>query len=454
MAGSSQAVIDRRKLDALRAREDARFAERTPRSAALARRAGKHLPGGVPMAWMKGLFRTPPIYVTHGEGARFFDVDGNGYLDFNVADLAMTMGFGPKPIADAVARQIAEGAHFLLPGEAAVEVAEELARRVGLPAWQFTLSASAANVEVIRIARFVTGRQKIVVFEGHYHGHIEETLVHRDESGGSRPDLLGLAPGAARHTVVVPFNDLEALEAVLEGGEVALVVTEPALTNCNLVLPDAGFLAGLRALTQAHGALLCYDEAHTFQFAYGGLVKAWALESDFVVLGKGLGSGVSFALYGMTAPVAEVFERHIDVDIGPAGIATGGTTYGSALAVAAAKAALTEVLTPEGYDHVTRLGAALAEGLRGIFAKHDLPWTAFELGPRSGYCLAPALPRSYAEAALSLDAALIDARRVFMANRGIWDAVASAGPQASFAHTDRDIAAYLETADAFITAVV
>lgn len=452
MTPAHPSPIDPARLARLRQREDECFAARTPKSAALARRARAHMPGGVPMSWMKGLYRTPPLYVTHGEGGAFFDVDGNRYLDFNVSDLAMTMGFGPPPIVEALSRQVAEGAHFLLANEDAIAVSEELARRNGLPFWQFTLSASGANAEVIRIARFMTGRPKILVFEGHYHGHLDETLVER-EGACAVPGWLGLPARAGAETVIVPFNDLEAAEAALKREEIALAITEPALTNCNLVLPRPGYLEGLRDLTRRHGTLLCFDEAHTYQFAYGGLLRAWGLEGDFQVLGKGLGTGVSFALYGLSAEIGKLAEDHLDVDIGPSGLATGGTTYGSALATATAKAALFDVLTPENYDRIGALGARLADGLERVFTAHGLPWRAFRLGPRSGYCMTPALPESYDEAALSLDNDLIDARRVFLANRGLWDAVASAGPQASFAHSEADIDAYLAEVDDFFTAL-
>jgi glutamate-1-semialdehyde 2,1-aminomutase len=447
--GSAAAGIDRQRLAALRAAEDADFARRTTHSARLHQRALRHLPGGVPMTWMRSIFRNAPIFVDHGSGATFTDADGNAYLDFNVSDLSMTMGFGNAAIAAALAGQARRGSQFLLPGEDAIVVAELLAARVGLPYWQFTLSATGANTEVIRVSRFITGRHKIVIFGGHYHGHLEETLV-REDAGRSVPDTSGLAPGSAEHTIVVPFNDLAALERVLAGGTVALVLTEPALTNCNVVLPKPGFHAGLRELTQRCGTLLCLDEAHTFQFAYGGLVREWQLPADFVVLGKGFGSGVAFGLYGMSAPVAEIFTRHTDVEIGPRGIATGGTTYASALAAAVARAALEQALTPEAYERVRNLGAKLADGLEAQFARRRLPWRAFRAGPRSGYCLEPALPRNGTEAARSIDFEFIDARRVYMANRGIWDAIASAGPQASFAHVPADIDRYVAVAGEFL----
>ena len=447
--GNAAAGIDRQRLAALHAAENAEFARRTTDSARLHERALRHLPNGVPMTWMRSIFRNAPIFVNGGSGATFTDVDGNPYLDFNVSDLSMTMGFGDAAITAALTGRARRGTQFLLPGEDAVVVAELLAARVGLPYWQFTLSATGANTEVIRVSRFMTGRHKIVIFGGHYHGHLDETLV-REDQGRSLPDTTGLPPASAEHTIVVPFNDLAALERVLASGAVALVLTEPALTNCNVVLPEPGFHAGLRELTQRYGTLLCLDEAHTFQFAYGGLVREWQLPSDFVVLGKGFGSGVSFGLYGMSAPVAEIFTRHTDVEIGPRGIATGGTTYASALAAAVARAALEQVLTPDAYERARTLGARLADGLEAQFARQRLPWRAFRAGPRSGYCLEPALPRDGNEAANSIDFGFIDARRVYMANRGIWDAIASAGPQASFAHTPADIDRYVAVAGEFL----
>ena len=453
MASESLCQINRAKVRLLRQQEEEAFAIRTKGSARLAARAKAHLPGSVPMAWMRGLYRTPPLYVTYGKGARFYDVDGNSYLDFNVADLSMTMGFGPKPIVEAVSRQIADGSQFLLANEDSIQVAEELAERNGLPFWQFTLSASGANTEVIRIARFVTKRKKIIIFEGHYHGHIEETLVKRQDDQVV-PGLLGLPHDAGANTIILPFNDLDAVEAALKPEDVALIITEPALTNCNVILPKHDYLEGLRRLTIQYGTLLCFDEAHSYQFAYGGLVRDWELECDFHVLGKGLGTGISFALYGMTSEIGEIVDRHLDIDVGPAGLATGGTTYASAMAVAAAKAALFHVLTPEKYQCVQRLGKRLSKGLERVFADYSLPWTAFHLGPRSGYCMDLALPVDFKQAKLSLDYEMIDARRVFMANRDHWDAVASAGPQASFAHHEDDVDAYLSVAEDFVAALV
>jgi glutamate-1-semialdehyde aminotransferase len=237
----------------------------------------------------------------------------------------------------------------------------------------------------------MTHRARVVIFGGHYHGHIEETLVC-DERGTSVPEAAGLSPGSAAYTTIVPFNDLEALERALSAGDVAIVLTEPVMTNCNLIMPDPDFHRGLRTLTRRYGTLLCIDEAHTFQFAFGGLTHELQLESDFIVLGKGFGSGMAFGLYGMSDAVADWFTRHVDVDIGPRGIATGGTTYASALALAVARVVLERILTAEAYTRVRALGAMLADGLDDLFLQRGLPWKAFRCGPRSGYCLGPELP--------------------------------------------------------------
>jgi glutamate-1-semialdehyde 2,1-aminomutase len=447
------AMIDRRRLAALRLYEDGKFEKRTPRSRALQKQASAHLPLGVPMSWMSGLYRTPPIYIAGGDGAFFTDADGNDYLDFNLCDLSMTIGYGNRAVSDALGTQARRGTQFLLPTEDAIVVSKILAERMGLPFWQFTLSASGSNTEVIRIARFMTKRPRIVIFGGHYHGHIEETLV-REEHGSSVPDTAGLSPGSAAHTTILPFNDLEALERTLSAGNVALVLTEPVMTNCNLIMPDPDFHRGVRDLTRRHGTLLCIDEAHTFQFAFGGLSNDWRLASDFIVLGKGFGSGVAFGAYGMSEPVADCFARHLDVDIGPRGIATGGTTYASALALAVARVVLEKVMTADACDRVRALGAMLADGLDAVFLRRGLPWKAFRCGPRSGYCLEPVLPRTGTDGLRSLDYELVDTRRVFMANRGIWDAVAAAGPQASIAHTDDNIGTYIAAAGEFLDQII
>jgi len=447
------AAIEPEALWTLRAAEQLEFDGRTRRSAELAERARRSMPDGVPMAWMAGLYGHRPIFVAGADGCRFTDVDGTTYVDFNQADLSATSGFAPPPVLEAIAERAARGLQFLLPVEEAIEAAELLAERYGLPGWQFTLSASGANAEALRLARHRTGRDVIVVFGGHYHGHLDDTLVKGDEHAAS-PELLGVNARAAAVTRIVPFNDLAALERVLERERVATVITEPALTNVGLVLPADGFHAGVRGLTRAHGALLILDETHTQTFAYGGLTRAWALEPDVIALGKSTGGGIPIGAYGMTQDLLDHMERHRDNFVGEAGLATGGTTYANPLSLAAAVATLRHVQTPAAYERVAALGERLANGIQAAAARHDLPWRAHRLGGRSGYCLEPELPRDARDAARSLDIELIDTRRLFMANRGVWDAIASSGPAVSFAHEAADVDLYVEVLERLLAAVL
>jgi glutamate-1-semialdehyde 2,1-aminomutase len=445
----AETTIDRVRLATIRAREQAQFDRRTQRSAELLARARRHMPDGVPMAWMAGLYDHRPIYVAHGDGCGFTDVDGNAYVDFNQADLSATCGFSPPPVLDAIAERAARGLQFLLPVEEAIDAAELLAERYGLPAWQFTLSASGANAEAIRLARHRTGRALIVVFGGHYHGHLDDTLVTGDHRS-ARPDLLGLNARAAADTRVVPFNDLPALERVLAAGDVAAVITEPALTNVGVVQPAEDFHAGVRALAREHGSLLILDETHTQTAAYGGLTRELGLEPDVISLGKSLGGGVPIGAYGMTGDLRDWMEHHRDAHGRTPGLATGGTTYANPVSLAAAVAVLREIQTPAAFGRTAELGAQLADGIEATAARYGLPWRAHRLGGRSGYCLEPDLPRNAADAERSLDAELIDTRRLHMANRGIWEAIASAGPAASFAHSADDVDEYLGALDAFL----
>jgi glutamate-1-semialdehyde 2,1-aminomutase len=445
-------AIDREAIWTIRTKEQLEFDSRTRRSAELAERARRSMPDGVPMAWMTGLYGHRPLFVAHGDGCRFTDVDGTSYVDFNQADLSATCGFAPPAVLEAIAERAARGLQFLLPVEEAIEAAELLAGRYGLPAWQFTLSASGANAEAIRLARHRTTRRLIAVFGGHYHGHLDDTLVEGDERG-ARPHLLGVNPRAAADTRVVPFNDLAALERVLAGGEVAAVIAEPALTNVGVVLPDDGFHTGARELTREQGTLLVLDETHTQTFAYGGLTRAWGLEPDVLVLGKSTAGGIPIGAYGMTDDLRDWMERHRDVYVGAPGLATGGTTYANPLSLAAAVATLRHVQTPEAFERAAALGARLADGIEAAAGSHGLPWRAHRLGGRSGYCLEPELPRNASEAERSLDVELIDTRRLHMANRGVWDAIAGAGPAASFAHEEGDVDQYLRALETFLADV-
>jgi glutamate-1-semialdehyde 2,1-aminomutase len=443
--------IDPAKLCRIREREQDSFAARTRRSAAWLERARRSMPNGVPMSWMAGLYDHAPIFVAGGQGAWFEDVDGHRYLDFNQADLAATLGFAPAAVTEAVQRRATLGASFLLPVEDGVIAAELLAARTGMPYWQFTGSASNSNTEAIRIARVATGRETVLLFDGKYHGHIDETLVAEAEDG-LKSEGLGLPRSAAKGTRVIPFNDLAALQRALTAGDIACLLAEPMLTNVNIVFPDDGFWGQARELVRRAGALLIIDEAHTHAFAYGGLTQAWQLQPDIMVVGKGIGSGIPFGAYGMTDAIADLCIRHLDANVAvPEGLALGGTTYANALALSAARAALESVLTVEAYARTAELGARLGTGLENIFRRHDLDWRAPHIGGRSGWITEPELPRNAAEAYRSLDRDFVETRRLFMLNRGIWEAIRSAGPAVSFAHERIDVDRYLEVAEHFLS---
>lgn len=444
ISGVDSAVVKR-----LKNREDARFHAEHPRSIELRRRALASMPNGVPMAWHRGSYHHEPPWVAHAYGARFTDVDGHTYSDFNIADMSMFCGYAPEPVVRAVHEAMQRGNQFLLPTEDAIHVSEELARRYGLPKWQYTSSASQANVEAIRIARVATGREKVLFFDGKYHGHFDQTLVELDSSGTLVPEERGLSTTVTQQAVIISFNDPDALKAALLRKDVALVLTEPALTNnYGLILPDEGFHAELRRITQEQGVLLCLDETHTQVVGAGGLTRAWRLEPDLVTAGKSIAGGVPFGAWGMTNEIADLMTQKK----GPDGersdlIATGGTLFGNPLAMAAARATMYEVLTPQAYAHTHRLGTRLADGMRAAVQRAGLPWWIHHLGPRAGYVFAPEPPRNASEARAVQNDLLTRLIRIWLANRGVWEAIVGAGPVVPVPATNEDVDAYVAAFD-------
>ena len=433
----------RDRLYTIRQREETAFRARVPESLALGTRAADVMPSGVPMAWMAGFYRTPPVWVSHGQGARFTDVDGNTYLDFNVGDMSTVLGYAHPRLTQVIADQAARGVQMFLPTEPALAVCEQLRLRFRLPAWQFTTAASAANLEAIRIARLATGRQGVLLFSGKYHGMLDETLWS-DDGAGLVPESLGLVATAPADLAVVEFNDLEAAERILRQRRTAAVLTEGVLTNYGTVLPDVGFLAGLRNACTRNGALLVMDETHTQFDVYGGAVGHYDVSPDMVTGGKGIAGGVPIGAYGMTKELAFVVESNLADEAGNVrGIALGGTLFANALSLACAEVVLTELMTPAEHDRIAALGMRLADGIEAAAWERGLDWRAHRFGARSGYCLVPELPRTAREAHMSLDPLFTDTRRVFFANRGVWDAIATSGPHAGFAHESADVETYL-----------
>jgi glutamate-1-semialdehyde 2,1-aminomutase len=455
MASSIKPTVDHRLVRKLKNREDAQFRNARPKCAELLRRGRNVMANGVPMAWHVGSYHHLPLWAVEGKGARFTDADGFEYSDFNIADMSMFCGYAPEALVRAVSERMSQGHQFLLPVEDAIIVSEELGRRYGLPKWQYTLSASQANTEVMRVARVATGRDKILLFDGKYHGHFDQTLVELNDEGAVVPEERGLPASVIEQTRIVPFNDLEALTRALEQRDIALVLTEPALTNnFGLILPEPGFHAALRELTRATETLLSYDETHTQVVGPGGLTRMWGLQPDFVTSGKSIAGGVPFGAWGMTDALADLLTQIK----GPDGersnlIAIGGTLFGNALSFAAAKATMLEILTPGAYAHTQRLGARLAEGMRVAVARVGLPWHIHHLACRSGYTFQRTPARNAAEARICSDDLLARLIRIWLANRGVWEAIVGAGPVCSVPATDADVDAYLSAWNELVTAL-
>lgn len=427
--------LDRDRIRDLHRGELARFREQRPATRALLARARSHLPNGTPMAWM-AVDNDQPVYIERGHGPGFTDVDGFTYVDFNASDMAMFCGHANPAIVAAITAQAQRSTQFLLPTVASVEVAEELARRYPVPLWQFTLSATQANTEAIRLARAVTGREVVVLFQGHYHGHFEEGVVDLD---GDRVAALerGLSRGVTGRVRIAQFNDVDVLRAALEPGDVALVLTEPAMTNrVHLLAPDPGWHAALRELTRRFGTLLAVDETHTHVVGAGGATARYGLNPDVVTIGKAVAGGVPMGAYGVTAALGEELSADRRV-------ATGGTLFGNPLSAAAAKAALTEVLVADAYQHTSALGARLADGIQAAITASRLPWTVIRFGPRSGQWYGPQ-PRTGAAAFSLTDDELTGLLRVWLANRGVWEALAGAGPTVPVPATAADVDRYVQ----------
>jgi glutamate-1-semialdehyde 2,1-aminomutase len=413
-------TIDRARLAAALERELARFRDEHPRSHALFERAKVHLHDGVPMSWMIRWAGAFPLFVDRAKGARFTDVDGKEYVDFCLGDTGAMTGHAPEAAVRAIKAQLERGITFMLPTEDALAVSGELARRFGLPAWQVAMTATDANRHVIRIARHVTGRPKILVFNWCYHGTVDETFATLGPDGrvGPRAGNVGPPVDPAVTTRVVEFNDLPALERELAHGDVACVLAEPAMTNIGIVLPDPGFHQALRALTRKHGTLLVNDETHTISAGPGGCTRAWGLQPDFVTIGKPIASGLPAAVYGFTAEVAARWKAMTSVELSDTG-GIGGTLAGNALALAAMKATLSEVLTEAAYARTIPLAERFAAGVEAVIADRRLPWIVKRLGARAEYWFRDLAPRNGGEAAAAVDAELDRYMHLSALNRGV-----------------------------------
>jgi glutamate-1-semialdehyde 2,1-aminomutase len=413
-------TIERARIAELMAREQKKFVDERSKSKALFERARKSLLAGVPMNWMVKWAGAFPPFVREAQGAHFFDVDGHRYADFCLGDTGAMTGHSPSATVKAVEEQARRGITLMLPGEDAIFVAEELQKRFNLPYWQFALTATDANRFSIRLARQITGRPKILVFNWCYHGTVDETFITLDCDGKaeSRRGNIGPPVNPAVTTKVVEFNDVAALERALAPGDVACVLAEPAMTNVGIVHPEAGYHAALRQLTRKHGTLLIIDETHTICAGPGGFTRAENLEPDVLVFGKAIGAGIPGAAYGFSQEVADRITANQnleDCDVG--GI--GGTLAGNALSLAAMRATLTKVLTKAAFDRMIPLAERWTAGVAKAIAEAGLPWHVTRLGCRAEYLFVAEPPKNGTQAHDAMDFELERFMHLYAMNRGI-----------------------------------
>ena len=444
-------TVNRANLASLMASETQRFIDTHPQSAAQAN-ASSSLLAGVPMPWMRRWPGPFPIVLDQAVGARFVDIDGHEYVDLCLGDTGAMTGHAHAQIGAAISAQLARGTTVMLPTKDAAWVADEMARRFGLPKWQFTVSATDANRFVLRFARAITGKPKVLVHDWCYHGTVDETLVTAlGTRTVSRSGAIGPQINPALTTQVVQFNDLTELERIAAQGDIACMLIEPALTNIGIVLPEPGYLAGVREITRRHGILLIIDETHTICAGPGGCTTEWQLEPDMFVIGKTIGGGLPVGAYGMTSEVAEhVAALQLSEGIDVSGV--GGTLAGNALSMAAVRATLTHALLPEQFTHTRQLAADWTKGVAHAYERRELNWSVQQLGSRAEYWFCPP-PRTGADAAAAVDHELDAFMHLWAINRGILLTPFHNMALFSPFHTDEDVQRHTTQFDDALTAL-
>jgi glutamate-1-semialdehyde 2,1-aminomutase len=407
------------RVHALAHAERVRYEAANPRSRSLAARSAEHMMFGVPLHWMNDWATPFPLHVAEARGARLVDVDGQTRIDFCLGDTGAMFGHSPPAVTQALQHQAARGLTTMLASENAAVVSALLAERFGLPRWQFAMTATDANRFVLRWLRAATGRRVLLVFNGCYHGTVDDVFVDLvDGRAVQRDSLLGQVHDLTATTRVVEFNDLAALEAALAPGDVACVLAEPVMTNIGMVLPEPGFWERATELIQRHGSKLVMDETHTLSSGPGGYARAHGLKADAVVVGKALGGGMPCAAYGFSAELAaraEAAKRAAPP--GHSGIGT--TLTANLLAMAAMRAALTELMTPAVFATLHARCTGLAAGLRTVIARHSLPWCVTQVGARCEFQFVATPPRNGSEAASAMDSELEQALHLALLNRGV-----------------------------------
>ena len=445
------AGVPRARLDALATREAKAFAESRPKALAALKAGAGHYLNGVPMHWMRDWPMPHLPLVAEAKGATLTDIDGHRIDDFCLGDTGSMFGHSPAPVARAIRAQAAKGLTYMLPTEAAMEAGALLTDRFGDFRWQIATTATDANRFALRVARAVTGRPKVLVFNGCYHGTLDDTMVElRDGVPANRAGLVGQVQDLTRAATVCEFNDLAAVETLLKAGDVAAVLTEPVMTNSCMVLPAEGFHAGLRALTRRYGALLIIDETHTISSGLGGYTRVHNLDPDMFVVGKCVAGGLPTAVWGMRPAIADRFRAYDEArESGHSGMGT--TLSANPLQFAALTANLRDVMTPANYARMERGAARLSRGLDRAIRRHKAPWHVVRVGARVEFICAKGPLKNGAEAAHAHQPQVEAAIHTALLNRGCLIApfhnMMLVSPATTTAQIDRLIAAF----DAILT---
>lgn len=414
-------MINRDKLAQLNQREQETFAARNPKSKAAYERAD-HLFGRVPMTWMNKKAGGFPVYFDRAVGNRIWDIDGNEYIDFALGDTGAMAGHSAPPVVEAIEKRVKTlgGVTTMMPTEDAEWVAKNLSERFGMAKWSFSLTATDANRWAIRLVRAITGKPKILFNSYCYHGSVDESLivVGPDGEGTNRPGNVGAPVDVTMTSRVAEFNDLIGLEEQLKNGDVAAVLMEPAMTNIGIVLPEPGYLDGVRELTRKYDALLIIDETHTFSAGWGGMTMRDNLEPDVFVIGKAIAGGIPTGAYGLSAELADRVLARTDLDLVDMG-GVGGTLAGNPLSVISMRAALEHVLTKENFEKMIALADYFTAGVNALFEKYGLDWSINQLGARAEYRFAKPYPINGTAAHAAADYELEDFLHLYLANRGV-----------------------------------
>lgn len=411
-------MIDRQAISQMREREIARFITANPKSKAHAQSAQGWFQG-VPFHWMLDWSTPFPIVAQKASGATLTSIDGQLFDDFCLGDTASMFGHSPSPLAEAIAAQAGQGLSYMLPTAKGAELGSMLAEMFGLPQWQVTTTASEANRAVIRWCRGITGRDKILIFNGCYHGAVDDVFVDlRDGRAVNRPSLIGQVQDLLPTTVAVEFNDVDALAHALRGDDIACVLAEPLMTNIGMVRDAPGFLTELRRLCDETGTILVLDETHTISSGYGGHSNTTGPKPDILVVGKSIGGGVPCAVYGFTAEIAERMAA-LNQSRPPGHSGIGTTLSANALAMTAMHAMLGQVITRDAYAHMLSMTDRLVAQLNAVITAHALDWHVSHVGARVELVCAATPPRNGSEARAAMDHVLESTIHLYLVNRGI-----------------------------------